>query len=273
MKNNKEILYQNDLLLDAVKLNNIEKAKAAIINGADINLKDDKEAPLLMWAAYKTNLDFVKFLIQMGADCTTKGLIDDGKKGFYGNLNSIAAGEEKMKLLKYFIEELNIDVDDDEQSIDNKPGWTALQWAVSKNNPKIIKYLIKKGANPNPIYLNLTILHRVIRHQNVKVFDLLLKAGSSIINNNVNITLLADACRLDNDYFVDKLIDLGADLNELSSGAPALLYAVGHGKLDRCKMLISKGANPHQKDLRGNTALSIAQHLKLNKLDKYLKKI
>jgi ankyrin repeat protein len=268
-KNNTQ---QNELLLSAVKKNEITAAKEALKNGADINLKDKKEATILMWAAYKINLDFVKYLVDNGADYQKKGIIDDGNGGFYGNLNGIATIKGDLEMLQYFIDDLKIDIDDLEQQVGENPGWSALQWAISKDQTAIIKYLLTAGANPNPVYAKQTSLHGVIRNQNLEIFELLVEAGASIKNDKF-ITLLAEACRNEKQAFIKRLLELGANPNDLNHGAPALLYAVGYGNLERCKLLIFNGANPHFADKFGNTALTLAKRMEHQIIVEYLEKI
>jgi len=269
---NKNNSQQNELLLSAVKKNNVSAAKEAIANGADINSKDKKEATVLMWAAYKTDLDFVKYLIDNGADYLQKGIIDDGNGGFYGNLMGIATIKGNLAMLQYFIEDLKIEIDDLEQQVGENPGWSALQWAISKDQTEIIKYLLTAGANPNPIYAKQTSLHGTIRNQNIEVFELLVEAGA-VIKNDKFITLLAEACRNEKQIFIKRLLELGADPNDLNHGAPALLYAVGYGNLERCKLLIFNGANPHFADKYGNTALTLAKRMDHQAIAEYLEKL
>lgn len=142
---------QTKSLWNAVKNNNIEQIEYSLLNGADINSKDENDAPIIWWAVYKGDLKLVKFLINKGFDYTFKNgaiYLNKEKTVFYGSLNAIATGEDKLDILKYLIEDLNIPVDSKEYHPKTKMtiGWTALQWALIKEKDIIVDYLLKKGA-------------------------------------------------------------------------------------------------------------------------------
>ncbi|MCP4181558.1 MAG: CHAT domain-containing protein [bacterium] len=146
----------NKELFEEIKHYNLDYIKSLIEQGADVNTKDENDATVLMWAVYLGNVETVYYLIEQKADFNKKGVIfiNEGKEGYYGNILGIAAGENRIDLLKYFIDILNVDIEDKEYNIKTKTddGWTALQWAVHKKNNRIIKYLLKKGADESLCY-------------------------------------------------------------------------------------------------------------------------
>ena len=267
----KQNLKEQDLLLfKAVQENRVTDAKAAIEKGGDINFTDENNASVLMWAAWKTDIDFVRFLVEKGADYTIKGIIHITETSHYGNLTGIAAAEEKEELLRFLIDEINIDVDDTEPQHGTTPRWTALQWAISKDNTKIIKYLLDKGANPNPSYSHTTALHICIQKQNINAFKYMVKAGAKTELSGFR-PLLSEACRFKNDRFIEILLDGGANPN--ADKQAALFFAVGYGSIERVKLLISRGANHNITDAHGHSPLSLAKRLGLKKIEKHLKKL
>ncbi len=143
----------NEFLLEAVKSNDFKKVKELVEKKADVNYCDNNKAPIIMWAAYKSNIATVKYLISQKADINKKGVIflSVDEPAYYGNLLAIAVAEKKNELLKYLIETCNIDIDDMEYDYETKQenGWTALHWAASTGNKEALKYLINKGANIN----------------------------------------------------------------------------------------------------------------------------
>ncbi len=261
---------QDLLLIKAVQENRISDAKAAIEKGGNVNFSDENNASILMWATWKTETDFVKFLIEKGADYTIKGIIQITETSHYGNLTGIAAAEGNEELLRFLIDEIKIDVDDTEPQHGTTPRWTALQWAISKSNTKIIKYLLEKGANPNPSYSHTTALHICIQKQNINAFKYLLKAGAKTVLPGFR-PLLSEACRFKNDRFIEILLERGANPN--AEKQAALFFAVGFGSIERVKLLISKGANHNITDAHGHSPLSLAKRLGLKKIEKYLKKL
>jgi ankyrin repeat protein len=148
---------QTDSLWQAVKASDLPKAQEAITKGADVNAQDENNAPILWWAALKGELPLVKYLVSKGANYQAqKGSLSCGDRCFYGNLTGIAAGENKLDLLQYLIEELKIPVDDKEWYPEKNGfvGWTALQWALNRKIDSIITYLLKKGASLDKVDKN-----------------------------------------------------------------------------------------------------------------------
>jgi len=143
----------NPKLLAAIQANDLAAVKTINPAPAMLNAQDKNGASALMWAAYKGDLAMVQYLVEQGADHQLQGAIclDDTCGGYYGNLTGIAAGEGKLNMLRYFIEDLKIPVDDVEWNpvTREKDGWTGLTWACSKNRYEITTYLLKKRANPD----------------------------------------------------------------------------------------------------------------------------
>ena len=143
----------NESLLSAVKQNDKTKIFELVEKGANVNLIDKNGAPLIMWAAYKSDLETVKLLIKNGADYSKKGPIyfngEEQKTTFYGLLLGIAVANKNMDLIEYLLEELRVDINEVEYvPPSSNLGWTALDWSVYVNDDKIITYLINHGAIP-----------------------------------------------------------------------------------------------------------------------------
>ena len=67
-----DILTTN--LFNAVVSNKKEEAKNLVIKGANINYVDSNGASLLMWAAYKADIDLFIWLHKNGASLVGKGV-------------------------------------------------------------------------------------------------------------------------------------------------------------------------------------------------------
>ncbi len=141
---------QTEVLWEAVKSNNLQKAKIAIQKGADVNAKDELGAPIIMWATFTSNLDMVKLLVSKKADYTKKGVILWGYLECYGNLTGIAAHKKDIAMLRYFIEELHIPATDRGINLPDatETGKHALDWAIVRykedKDETTINYLEKK---------------------------------------------------------------------------------------------------------------------------------
>tara|TARA_R110001599_G_scaffold221395_4_gene420024 strand:- start:45278 stop:49549 length:4272 start_codon:yes stop_codon:yes gene_type:complete len=137
-------------LLDAIKAKDLPEVQKLVKEGADTNALDENGATTLMWAAYQSDLEMVKWLVENAADpFLKKGVIylNKEKTAYYGNLTGIAAGEGKLEMLRYLIEDLGIDVDDKEYNPETgqEDGWTAAQWADSRAKGEMMAYLEKSA--------------------------------------------------------------------------------------------------------------------------------
>lgn len=205
-------------IFDYVKANDFSSVKAY---SDSINARDDNQATPLMWAVYKSDLKMVKMLISKGADPNLKGWInfrDSTLNGYfaYGSCLVIAAGENKLDILKYLLKKQKIPIDDKEINLDKNidNGWTALQWAAVQGNLDIITYLVKKGANIN-----------------------------SVAETNNNATPLILALMFHHKNAAKLLIDLGADVNKKDSKELSPLdYAIYLNDNDLLDFMTQKAA-------------------------------
>ena len=153
-------------LLDAIKAKDLPTVQQLVKEGEDTNALDETGATPLMWAAYRADLEMVKWLVDNGADpFLKKGAIylNEEKTVYYGNLTGIAAGEGKLDLLRYLIEKVGIEVDDREYNPETgkEDGWTAAQWADSKVRGDVMAYLEKNA--------NLTFMSDTLRRADVDI--------------------------------------------------------------------------------------------------------
>lgn len=155
-----------------------------------VNLRDSNNATPLMWAAYSADLDMVRLLISKGADIHMKGwiLFEDTNSHYemiYGSIMAIAAGENKMELMKYLLQKQKLSLEDREINFyeSKENGWTALQWASVKGHLDMIRYLVKKGANinaPAETDMNQTPLILAINFNQEKAAELLIELGADV---------------------------------------------------------------------------------------------
>jgi WD40 repeat protein len=155
------------------------------LNIDNINLPDVNGASMLMWAAYACDLQMVNYLVQKGANPQKKGLIHFSETATYGSALIAAAGEGKLAIVKYLIEECKINVDDPERELDSKDGWTALQTASYYGQDKVVLFLIEKGANISKQHsTGNTALHLAALNGSDKVVELLAPLMDVNIRNN-----------------------------------------------------------------------------------------
>ena len=204
----------NKDLFNAVKENNLIKVKELVKKGANVNAQDKDSGTLLMWAAFKGDLQLVKYLVSQKADCKLKGVIytDEEKSGYYGNLMGIAAGNTKIDILKYFTEDLKLDINEREYNPETKQndGWSPLIWAVSVGNNNTVNYLLEQGADPHAKNLDGDNgMHLALRIGNKKLFALLSSHSVRLdVENSSNqspISLLTDLVSQGDVFWIQSL--------------------------------------------------------------------
>ena len=240
----------DSMLFEAVKSNNIEKVKAFVEQGANVNAVDKDGGTVLMWAAYKSDLDMVKYLVEKGADYKKKGTISISD-GNYGNLLGISAGEKKLNMLKYFIEECKIDINDREYDTQLKAdsGWTALEWASSNGYNNIIYYLLSKGANAS--------LETYLRYALEDFFINKISENPKLIygKNEKGENLLFRAIYRNANKVVKRILETDIDINEMDNeGNTPLIKSIFWNNKEAAMMLIDKGADVNSKSTDGTTA-------------------
>ena len=147
-------------LLEAIKDDDLEWVQEEIQDGADVNARDEKGIPVLIYACfypYESSLPIVKLLVKNGAkiegetgiyyNCETYNntLIPS----WYGSPIAIAAGKGNLDLLKYLVEQQGISVDTQDKNTQDKKftNWTPLMHAAQNEQAKIIDYLLANGAD------------------------------------------------------------------------------------------------------------------------------
>ncbi|MEM1318692.1 MAG: ankyrin repeat domain-containing protein [Bacteroidota bacterium] len=105
---------------------------------------------------------------------------------------------------------------------------TLLHYAIRKNRPKIIAFLIDSGADPNKYYQNKTALMYAIKKQNLNA--------------------------------IKSLLNKGVDVNAVNQQQKTALYYVAkYGDPQVARLLIDNGANLIHKDQSGKTPLEYAE--------------
>jgi len=160
-----------------------------------------------------------------------------------------------------------------------------LREAVSNGNLKAVKFLIKRGADPNGDRntgygfsggwtMIMSAMSYIVQYTNgsenkqlgTEIAKVLIENGADLNQQtNQGMTALMYAVGFDDcDEIVKLLLDNGADLNMRdNNGKTALMYAASAGKVNRIKLLLEKGADPDLMDNCGDSALSyvnIAPH-------------
>ena len=142
----------------------------------------------------------------------------------------------------------------------DKFGWTPLDLAVKNNNIKMVKLLIKEGADVN--MSEVTPLHYAVEDNNIKIVKFLIKEGANInaIARHIRDTPLHRAVGSNKIEVVKLLIEEGANVNIADiRGITPLLYAVYNDNgTEISELLINSGANVNSVDEDWWTPLRLA---------------
>ena len=164
---------ERQLIVSAIN-GNIDGVRAALKNGASINVRDNRGRTALLIATHASNVEMARVLIAAGADVNAKDHIEDspylyaGAEGRneilrmtleagadlrstnrYGGTALIPAAHHGHPETVAILLRTRIDKDHV-----NKLGWTALLEAVILGDggptyARIVQMLVKAGANPN----------------------------------------------------------------------------------------------------------------------------
>ncbi len=99
-----------DSIIEIVKEGNITKLKNSI-TAENINKPDETGATPLMWAAFKGDIDTVKFLVKNGADYNASGIISiDNLMQEYITALDAAVGEGHLDVVRFFVEDCHVNI-------------------------------------------------------------------------------------------------------------------------------------------------------------------
>ncbi len=247
-------------LFPAVRQNDSLLISNLLDSGANINQTGEYGVTALMIAAFDNDLSMIKFLVKNGAKYDSlKGVIYD-EDTYYGSLLAIAAGFGYDDMLKYFVEDLKLDINKKEYSWTAKDytGWTPLQWTINLENNDLSKYLINHNADVNLASSNgYTPLIIAVLNNLYDMAELLIDKGAEVNfkvpNTNedyANFSAIHFAAFSDSTSKMLKLlIDNGANVNlQLDDtveygGYTPLLFAIITEQYNNFDFLLKNGAD------------------------------
>ncbi len=234
---------KNDVLLTAVKKNNIENIKRSLKEGENINIQDDQGSTPLHWAAAHGYITIAEYLVQQGANVNTQN--NHGQTPLHW-----AAAYGYITIVKHLVQQkANVNTQDN-------CGRTPLHWAAWHGYSEIAQHLVQQGACVTIVdSFSCTALHRAVQKKQLVVVDNILKKIEKI--ENIYIISLKE-----------KQLPVINIRDE--NGQTPLHWAAWHGYSDIAEHLVQQGANVNIQDTCGRTPLhwaallgysDIAQHL------------
>jgi len=226
-------------------------------NGATIkDVFDIWGNSILDAALLENNSESVKKLLACGADILSKNPM--GRTCLH---TAVSPANERINLAMV---ELLVSFGADVNAIQND-GTSVLMWAVKYASLDIVKLLIEKGAQIDPIEksksVNVSVIHNALLSANEEIVNLILnKATQFDFKDRSGKTPLMIASERGLIDAVKALLNKKANLHETDDyyQRTALHEAVIHGYDDIALILIEAGANIETKDKDGKNALNYA---------------
>lgn len=130
-----EIYNMTPLIYDSYS-GNLPLAKFSVINGADINLKDENGTTALIMATTNGNLEIIKYLSDK------RGLEINAQDDREFTALMWASYNGNLEIVKYLIEERRVDI-----NVKDSQGHNAFMYASFDGKFEVVKYLIENKAN------------------------------------------------------------------------------------------------------------------------------
>lgn len=149
----------------------------------------------------------------------------------------------------------------DIDSRDNKMNRSPIFMATIENQTSVIKFLLERGANPNPREENgATPLMKSIEFGNFEAVKELVVAGAELdARTDTGDCALLMAVRAGNEKIARFLVEHGADANIAGSNGSTALHIAAGGSMDKLVFfLVENGADVNVKGEGGNTPLHVS---------------
>ncbi|PKL92321.1 MAG: hypothetical protein CVV21_03135 [Candidatus Goldiibacteriota bacterium HGW-Goldbacteria-1] len=243
------LFFRGNDVLTAIRVNEAEKANEIIkavmkknravvekmlSKGADPDLRDADDTPILALAASNNDADMVEILLKYKASPDMTFI--NKKKGIAGA--------------------------------------TALSFAAGQDNPKSIKLLVSAGADVDSADdTGLTPLMAAAGNGKVKaLLELIVNKAQLEKKDNEGYTALVFAANAGRTEAVKELIKAGADVNTKDNqGSTPIMFAAQHGYIEPVKLLLENGADPYVKGTHGLSAMDFAEQNNIKSVIKLIK--
>jgi uncharacterized protein len=272
---------QKNKFLLAAKRGDGPRLRMLLKAGAGVNTVDAEGAPAIAWAAFSGEVEAIIALLSAGADVRNenspahKALLIYLAEGLRRALKTRNAGLDNANrssklaqhddvVLKFIKAGAGIDSHDiSRETVLN----AALRQVPNSLSPRIIKALIKAGANVNfaDEYRRVTPLMVGVQTGSLETVKMLLAAGASINAKDRGGGTALMRAQISSKYpgynpaIVKELLAAGASVEAADEyGNTALILAAQADLSESVEMLLAAGARVDAKEKRGETALILA---------------
>jgi ankyrin repeat protein len=267
---------RTDLMKAVGDPNGLEKIKALLEAGEDVEATDSQGRTALMFASQARRVEIVKYLVEK-ANAKINTVAKTGSTPLLSALNRghIMVDSNMVDTVWYLIK-----AGADIHAIHN--GQTTLMLAVQNNGFNgIVKYLVEQGVDVNATDKSgCTALYYTLKSGSSKADVIenvmcLLKSGAKIdITHDRRETTLMSAAGLGYIEIVECLVKFGADVKVVDKmGNTALKRAAQSGSYEVVRYLVEQGADLEACNKGTATPLIIAAMCNFPKIVEYLVKV
>ena len=229
-------------LFDAVDSGNVAAARAALEQGAKVDVREDRGWTPLMLAARAGRIEIVKLLVEKGADTKARSTSQTGS-----TVLCFAVESDNPELLAFLISH-GADVNGPSKNL-----VAPLYTAATSQKQEAARFLISHGARlnergfVNEIGERYTPLMASVLQEDLEMTKLLVDSGAALEETNrLGDTALMLNARTPRPDILKILIDKGANVNARARlGHTALIYAAYNGHVESIKLLLAAGADPN----------------------------
>jgi ankyrin repeat protein len=230
-------------LFKAIEANNLEKVKALLDQGADVNARGKDGSPALIYAL--RNIPIFKLLLERGADPNARLQQSQPRNdmSFPNGMTPliVASWLGQLEAVQLLLEKgAQVNATDEN-------GWSALMWITTQSMP-IENPKVASGA---------------------KIAQTLIAKGADIkLKDKSGMTALLMAAHFHHPGVAAVLLDIGADVNTPNAkGETPLMVAIERARYKQLpkqamaiiKLFLDRGADKNIRDQNGRTALERAE--------------
>ena len=236
-------------LLIALNLGYTDIVKILIDNKVDINFVNDRISSPLTHVTEQGDINNVKLLIEAGADLNG-GALCEFLCNNYTPLIAALYAEVDIKIIELLLDSgAKVDLMSSARN-SNAPPRNALMSAIWLDSREIVNILLRHGANPllkNEDWSAMEIVQKEGRTEIIALFEVNIKEREAKLK--VNRTAMKGRQK----RALKKLEKTGLTYN-----AKSFLGVVGSGDIKKIKLFLKAGMSLENRDIEGETALTIA---------------
>lgn len=239
----------------------IERAKFLIDNGADSNIKNNKEESPYKVALAKNKRSIISIIEKANVSITMDG--DDLDSAFMRACKNGSRGVAEM-----LVKSGNIDI----TYVDDF-GRTPLHYIAKMGMTALGKFVINSGVDVNYTdNFNQTALHFAALNSQKEMFKLLIDNGADLtIADNEGVLPIHYIANNGQHDMLEVLFQKGANINTMTNHGESLLHVACYTRSkESVRILLKEGINPNILDINGVTPLIICANANQKEIAKML---